>query len=189
MDEFLVNLGFGLGLATALLTFIDIVLNAKQKKWIVRNAETLWIWLDDQRAGKFINVFLQKKFQSYLLIFAGTLTILHHYYFFFEFQDKGFTTNPTYDMFDFLISIIWEVVSVVIAIYVLHDYLHPRFLMILTKHNSPIQYSFFIIAFTAAFGILFYLGTNLLRILVGMNLHPLILLLVGLSTLSLYLRH
>jgi hypothetical protein len=60
MKTFLTSLGIWVGGITAVLALVDWVLTEAQKKRLRGWGETAWLWLDDQRLGKFVNLVRKK---------------------------------------------------------------------------------------------------------------------------------
>ena len=63
------------GLSIAILKVIDWLLAKYQKNWITDKAETAWLWLADQRAGRFTKILLSKRTQMAFVILAHLLLI------------------------------------------------------------------------------------------------------------------
>lgn len=76
MKETLANISFWVGLSLGLLTILDFLLREKHKKWLTDKAEILWLWLDEQKVGKFTKLILKERVQKGLVIFTHLGIIL-----------------------------------------------------------------------------------------------------------------
>lgn len=76
MKEVLGNISFWVGLSLGSLTILDFLLRDKHKKWLANKAELLWLWLDEQKAGKFTILILKERVQNGLVIVTHLSIIL-----------------------------------------------------------------------------------------------------------------
>lgn len=130
MKELLGNISFWIGLSLGSLTILDFILRDNQKKWISSKAELLWLWLDEQKAGRFTILFLNKKVQNGLVYFThlGILSILISFvgriYF-------GWNVNANLQLghpraYEFQVWI--DILALVVSILLISKFLHPRLL-------------------------------------------------------------
>jgi hypothetical protein len=63
MKQMLASLGLWVGAGIAILTLVDWILTESQKKRLTGWGETAWLWLDDQRTGKFLEFLKRKPYQ------------------------------------------------------------------------------------------------------------------------------
>ncbi|WP_138481524.1 hypothetical protein [Dyadobacter bucti] len=140
MNEFLVNLGFSLGLSTATLTLVDIILSADQKKWIVKNAEILWIWLDDQRTGKFIKLFLHQKTQYILFAIFSLVFVTGDFFLYITNDSAKHFSDFSKDWIYKISNASIEVILILGATFISYKFLHPKFLRLIGYKESLMWY-------------------------------------------------
>lgn len=76
VDSFLTTLTIWTGASVGLLKVFDWLLREKQKDWVSDKATHFWLWLEDQRAGKFISIFLMRKAQVAFVVITHVSLIL-----------------------------------------------------------------------------------------------------------------
>jgi len=76
MKHFLSDIAIWTGAVLGLLKILDWLLRDPAKQWITEKAESAWIWLADQRAGKFTFLLKHKRVQIGFSIFAHAIMIL-----------------------------------------------------------------------------------------------------------------
>jgi hypothetical protein len=77
MKQVLTDIGIWAGAIIAVLTILDWVLNDRQKNQLRRFGDGLWLWLAEQKGGKFIQVFNGYKVQLFISVTLwALLTVL-----------------------------------------------------------------------------------------------------------------
>ena len=78
--NFLTSAAIYISAIVGILTILDWLLGAKQKKWLTSFFETLWIWLALQRSGNFIRVLRLKTLQIGIAVFGISLIFIGQSY-------------------------------------------------------------------------------------------------------------
>ena len=135
-QELLLNATIVITASTAILTFIDIMMSAKQKKWMTDKAELLWIWLDDQKAGKFIKLYLGENVQKvqilvvHIIFFLMILAVILSNFFSFRVFDENLSEIqigfPRMYNFQYYVELVAIVISAIIITRYVHPYLIQR---------------------------------------------------------------
>jgi hypothetical protein len=68
MKQVLADISIWAGAIIAVLTILDWVLDNRQKNQLRRFGEDLWLWLAEQKGGKFIHVFTGYKVQLFISV-------------------------------------------------------------------------------------------------------------------------
>src|SRR5262249_47578123 len=78
MKQVLADIGIWAATIIAVLTILDWALNDRQKNQLRRFGEDLWLWLAEQKGGKFIQVFNGYKAQLFISVTLwGLLTVIY----------------------------------------------------------------------------------------------------------------
>ena len=77
IQEILLNSTIIITGSTAILTFIDMLMSSQQKKRLTDYAELFWIWLDDQKAGRFLQIYLEPRVQKSQIAFVYSALFIY----------------------------------------------------------------------------------------------------------------
>lgn len=146
MKDFLSSISIAIGSSLGVLTFLEIYLGEKQKKWIIDKAATIWLWLADQKAGKFIKIVLNRKFQIlYTLILFGML--------FYYGLSERFSGDPEKYKFERAVSF---VINFAITIFI-SFYVHAKIINKFKITSSLSNYLFKSFLFSIIFFVLYFI--------------------------------
>jgi hypothetical protein len=134
MKEFLANLGLWVGAIIGVLTIIDWLLIEKQKKKITSWCESLWLWLEYQRVGRFLKFLMLYKVQ----VISSIIILLSFLYF----GHRALTFSIVHSdpsiisgLFEAFLSLL-----MLIVVFGLSWKIHPKIISWTLKTNSIVKF-------------------------------------------------
>lgn len=76
MKTLFVNIGIGAAAGAAIFSVIDNLLREKERKWVTDKTSNLWIWLDDQKTGRVLHIYLRDRIQKVARLAIYSLGVL-----------------------------------------------------------------------------------------------------------------
>src|ERR1043165_4130446 len=89
MKDFFTSLSIWTGAIVAILTIVDWLLTESQKKSVSGWAEYAWLWLDDQKMERFVNLLKSHKIQLVLSVITYISMYLLFYRIFHGFRGES----------------------------------------------------------------------------------------------------
>jgi hypothetical protein len=158
MKQVLTDISIWVGVILGALTIFDWLLNDRQKDHLRRFGEDLWLWLADQKSGKFIQAFTGYKMQLLISVTVwGISNVLNMgVYMFFAHAHLSLANLPTYIyMFVCFVFVSWKI--------------HPPLLAWITQGASVGRYfsrcgAAVAICLLMIIGIVIYIATSIFLI-------------------------
>jgi hypothetical protein len=147
------------GTLVGVLKLVDWLLSPRQKRRIASWAATVWIWLDEQRLGKFVSAVRSVRAQTVLSLVAhtiitlATLLFLGRVFLGWTGYVEIYIGTPRLHVFQ-----VWvDVAAILLSMSLLSFFLHPRITAWIARASSVPQY-FLRVSFAV---LLSYLTTRL----------------------------
>jgi len=128
LTEQLAEFSIWVGGIIGLLKVVDWLLSERQKQAITAASEHAWIWLSDQRAGKYIELIRNKKIQVGFVLFAHISLIVIALLFLF----RVFLSIPINAYLElghpriYRFQVLIDIFSLCVSMFLVAKYIHPR---------------------------------------------------------------
>jgi len=142
MVEILGSIALWTRTLVGVMKLLDWLLSQKQKKTLASWAAATWIWLDDQRIGKFISVVQNKRAQqcfsliTHIIVALALLSFVGRAYLGWAGSVEIYIGTPRLHLFQ-----VWvDLAAILLSMMVLSLYLHPRITAWIAKAPSVFHY-------------------------------------------------